>query len=282
MTDPDDVKALLGRALDPEPPLVLDRERVLAEGRRGLRARRTAAIGGAAAAVAVVVIGATALSGGVSSLPDQRVQPAGPGSSAAASAPAPPDVVPVSSAPVPTTPTAPPPSARAADLPAWTLSPAEAARLSEALRAADIPWPKPVTALEPHGHAGEWHTFTPANTADMLLLTPEGNRILTIGAQPSSESRAPVGCASARDGAPMPDCTRKRLPDGTVVRVLSSAPPSPGSGPVVLLVTAQRADGTTVEITETSGEGGKWLHKPVMPEETLIRIATIPGLGVSR
>jgi hypothetical protein len=57
----EDVKGLLGRAFGQEPPLGIDRDAVLAQGRKRLRRRRLAEAGGVIAAVVVVAVGATTL-----------------------------------------------------------------------------------------------------------------------------------------------------------------------------------------------------------------------------
>lgn len=65
-TDPrerDDVRSVIHRALDEEPELGLEPQEILSLARRRLRTRRYAGIGGVAAAVAGVTLGATLLTG---------------------------------------------------------------------------------------------------------------------------------------------------------------------------------------------------------------------------
>lgn len=57
----DDVKELLGRAFGDEPPLRIDREVVLEQGRKRLRRKRFIDTGSVVAAVVVAVVGATTL-----------------------------------------------------------------------------------------------------------------------------------------------------------------------------------------------------------------------------
>ncbi|MGH3862361.1 hypothetical protein [Actinokineospora sp.] len=67
-TDPrerDDVRSVIHRALDEEPELGLEPQEILSLARRRLRTRRYAGIGGVAAAVAGVTLGATLLTGPV-------------------------------------------------------------------------------------------------------------------------------------------------------------------------------------------------------------------------
>ncbi|MBC6448920.1 hypothetical protein [Actinokineospora xionganensis] len=61
----DDVREVIHRALDEEPELGLEPQEILSLARRRLRTRRYAGIGGVAAAVAGVTLGATLLTGPV-------------------------------------------------------------------------------------------------------------------------------------------------------------------------------------------------------------------------
>jgi hypothetical protein len=61
----EDVREVIHRALDEEPELGLEPQAILSLARRRLRARRYAGIGGVAAAVAGVTLGASLLSGPV-------------------------------------------------------------------------------------------------------------------------------------------------------------------------------------------------------------------------
>jgi hypothetical protein len=71
----DDVKELLGRAFGEEPPLRIDRDEVLQQGRKRLRRRRFLEAGGVVAAVVVAVVGAATLTNLAGSEPD-RLPPA--------------------------------------------------------------------------------------------------------------------------------------------------------------------------------------------------------------
>ncbi|HEX6356827.1 hypothetical protein [Actinophytocola sp.] len=77
----DDVKHLLGRAFGEEPPLGIDRDEVLRDGRKRLRRRRLFASGGVVAAVVVVAIGAATLPNLVDDSTPERMPPAATGTS---------------------------------------------------------------------------------------------------------------------------------------------------------------------------------------------------------
>jgi hypothetical protein len=77
VTDDPDIKDLLGRAFDQEPPLRIDRDEVFRVGRTRLRRRRVFEAGGAVAAVVVAVVGASLLTGMVGEdTDDDRIPPA--------------------------------------------------------------------------------------------------------------------------------------------------------------------------------------------------------------
>jgi hypothetical protein len=71
----DDVKDLLGRAFGQEPPLRIDRDEVIQQGRKRLRRRRMFEASGVVAAVVVVAIGAATLTNLTDSEPE-RMPPA--------------------------------------------------------------------------------------------------------------------------------------------------------------------------------------------------------------
>jgi hypothetical protein len=73
----DDVKELLGKAFGQEPPLGIDRDEVLREGRKRLRRRRYFASGGVVAAVVVAAVGAATLTNLAGSSAPERMPPAG-------------------------------------------------------------------------------------------------------------------------------------------------------------------------------------------------------------
>jgi hypothetical protein len=71
----DDIKELLGRAFGEEPPLRIDRDEVLQQGRKRLRRRRFFEAGSVVAAVVVAVVGAATLTNLAGSEPE-RLPPA--------------------------------------------------------------------------------------------------------------------------------------------------------------------------------------------------------------
>ncbi|TDV40012.1 hypothetical protein [Actinophytocola oryzae] len=71
----EDIKDLLGRAFGQEPPLGIDRDEVLEQGRKRLRRRRLFEAGGVVAAVVVAAVGAATLTNLSGSEPD-RMPPA--------------------------------------------------------------------------------------------------------------------------------------------------------------------------------------------------------------
>ncbi|MGQ0840389.1 hypothetical protein [Actinokineospora sp.] len=262
----DDVKDLLGRAFADEPPLRLDRDAVLADGRRRLRRRRTAAIGGVTAAVAAAVVGATALTGGALGQPDE-LQPAAPSISTTTT----PSLLPTTG--VPDSPRTAPPS--------QILQPPAAAsgRLSEVLRAAPIAWPPVITDMK--GDARPWYQFDGKGKATADLVTRQGKRSLVVTVTPTAPRDDAIICPGVPSGRPLPNCTRQELPDGGTIRVNVDEPlgGSPAS-PLSVVVTAARADGTTVTVTETSGTGPQWRTDQIVPTDVLVAIATLPGFSL--
>lgn len=106
MTDDSDIKELLGRALEDEPPMRIDRGEVFQQGRKRLRRRRILEAGSVVAGVVVVAVGAVIFTGSH----DQRA-----GIPAAASdqtEPAPPTLM---ATPVPSEEPAPPSSGQSLD-----------------------------------------------------------------------------------------------------------------------------------------------------------------------
>lgn len=63
MTDDSDIKELLGRALEDEPPMRIDRGEVFRQGRKRLRRRRMLEAGSVVAGVMVIAVGAITLTG---------------------------------------------------------------------------------------------------------------------------------------------------------------------------------------------------------------------------
>ncbi|MBM7770723.1 hypothetical protein JOD54_000927 [Actinokineospora baliensis] len=253
----DNVRDLLGKAFGDEPPLGVDREAVFAEGRRRLRRRRAAASGGVAAAVAVAVFGAAALSGGALGIGQPEVIPAAPPSSAGAtSVPEPQPIKPPVSAQVTTT----------TKLPT-TFAP----RQADLLRKAGLVWPAEVS-LRSQRAGRQWYEFNDDGEANIILGTPKGPRVLVIRVYFTTAQEHMIECLNAQTRKPLPNCSRSVV-NGAQVRINRDYPPD---GPAVVLVTADRPDGGTVEVMETADLGGRL--DQVIPDSTLTRIATLPGL----
>lgn len=243
---PGDVKALLGRALDGEPPLRIDRDEVFAEGRARLRRRRSIAIGGVAGAVVAAALGTTALTGGLLGQPAGDIGPA-----ASVSAP----VVP---RPPASTTTSSPQTAGGSGL---TVSwPA----LSEALTR-QIPWPAEVTSV--HGRPGANQDFQfEGNSLMVVLESASGDRSLVVTVEPPNTLR--MFCRAGED------CFREERPDGFVIRRKTDH----ANGTETVLVNIRRSNGAEISVVESPwGDHARPLR--LLPDELFAAIGTAPGLG---
>lgn len=240
---PDDVKALLGRALDGEPPLGIDRDQVFAEGRARLRRRRSIAISGVAAAVVAAALGTTALTGGLLSQPTGDVGPA-----ASASRPA------VSLNP-PTTHALPNGSGPGV---IW-------GQLSEAVRPGSPLWPTEVTGVRGTGQGPGEFQFR-GLVLTVHLASASGARRLTITLEPSGTLR--MFCRSGED------CHLQENVDGTVIRTKIDH----DNDRETVLVNIRRSNGREVSVVESPaadhGRPGR-----LLPVELLATIGTFPGLA---
>ncbi|MFC5285756.1 hypothetical protein ACFPM7_01715 [Actinokineospora guangxiensis] len=250
----EDVRRMLSAAVGGEPPLGLDREAVFAEGRRRLRVRRTATVGGAAVAVVAVVLGMSALSGAQFGLRED-VGPAAP-------APATTSGSASTTSPL----TSPPAVAPEATV---TASPPTTDRLGAVLRDAKIPWPRGV-AVE--GEGKEWFAFDQSGTATFNLVAKDAaRRLLTVRVYPGG---APEFVC--REG-----CRIEPAPDRTLVAVRHAKPTEAG-GPIAVEVMTMSGTGRDVQVVETAGFGPPWRVEPLLPDDVLVAIATIPGLAGGR
>ncbi|TDP97096.1 hypothetical protein [Labedaea rhizosphaerae] len=254
MTGNDTVRRVLERGFGTEPPVGLDRDDLIARGKRRLRRQRAAAISGVAlAAVAVLTVTSMTTSWFTGS-------PTG-------SAPA-------ASRPTTTTTLATKPS-----------SPKQ--RLGEALRTAPITWPDEITART--GNPGpHWYDFrygylpsadSTGYEANMKLDTPKGYRWLTIDVLGVPAGTHAPECVGAQSKKPLPDCFRTRFPDGTELRV-DAETPADASYPTIVLVTVVRPDHTQVDVMETSSVGNGARSSQVMPTQVLIQLAKLPGFAM--
>lgn len=255
MNDDRDVRRLLEAAVRHEPPLALDRDAVFREGRRRLRVRRTATVGGTAVAVAAVVIGMTALSGANFGLSD----PVGP----AVQLPAV-----TTAAPSPTSASATPEITAPVTMTTRQLPPRE--ELARALREGPDVFPAEVD-LE--GEGRDWFAFDGSGTARFHLVADDrSRRLLTIAVVP--DSVVPPPC-------PYEDCQQWSYDAETLVFV-RTLPPAQEADPYAIEVTALRKAGITVRVVESAGVGPPWRKDPIMPVKSLVELATIPGFAVKR
>lgn len=241
---PDDVKALLGRALDGEPPLGIDRDEVFAEGRARLRRRRSIAIGGVATAVVAAALGTTALTGGLLSAPAGDVGPAASASGAA-------------SPPTPST-------TQSKRTPPGPGSDALWGQLSEAVRPGSPLWPSEVTGVRGTGQGPGEFQFR-GSVLTVHLASASGARRLTITLEPSGTLR--LFCRAGED------CHLQENVDGTVIRTKID---HDGERETVL-VNIRRANGREISVVEAPAEDhGR--PRRLLPVEILATIGTFPGL----
>lgn len=267
MNDEPDVRRLLEAAVRHEPPLGLDRDAVVEEGRRRLRVRRTATVGGAAMAVVAVVLGMTALSGANLGLPDE-IGPAAPATTAA----------PVTSAlPHSALTTSPPQSAGSREAPVAvttnTRAPTSAGRpdLGVVLLRAPVAWP---AGVRREGEGGEWFAFDEKGVAAFHLVAADESRRMVRVQVAGDGSFAEPAC-------PVETCQEHVEADGT--RLFVTTEPAEQRGGLSTTVVALRPGGVHVRVVETAGVGPPWRPKPLLDEATLVSLATLPGFdGVKR
>ncbi len=267
MTDEQDVRRLLSAAVRGEPPLALDRAAVFAEGRRRLRVRRTATVGGAAVAVVAVVLGMSALSGAQFGMRGDVGPAAPPAVPVPATIGAPATTSPP---PVATTPVA-EPSVTSTERPEATRSPtavdpAVRGRLGVVLRDAKIPWPPGVSVA---GDGAEWFAFDESGTATFHLVAKDAARRI-VSVRVFAGAAPPVACGEG--------CRLAPAPDGSLVSVRYAKPAGSG-GPVSVEVATTPGAGAGVRVVETAGFGPPWQAEPLLPDDVLVAIATIPGLA---
>ena len=257
MNDEPDVRRLLEAAVRHEPPLALDRDAVLEDGRRRLRVRRTATVGGAAMAVVAVVLGMTALSGANFGMSD-GIGPAAP-------------LAPVTSAPpysaVTTSPE--PPASREAPVAVTTTTqvPTSAATVDLGvvlLRATSV-WPEGVR-VEADG--GEWYDFDEQGIAAFHLVAADDSRRMMRVQVAGDGSVADPAC-------PVKTC--RAFVDGGGTRLFVITEPVEPRGGLSTTVVALRPGGVHVRVVETTGVGPPWRPEPLLDESALVSLATLPG-----
>jgi hypothetical protein len=268
-----EIRDMVGSALHDEPPLGIDRARVVRSGRRRLRARRAGLAGGAALGVVAAVLAAVTVAGGQAPSEELATGVSSTGSATAAT-PAPKGVGCPGRPNAADVPRGGPPGTAPAARPV-TADPAalaEAGRLTQAFSRFAIPAPAGVTvpnavfcAREP-GYG--WH-------AEVVLKAPWGERTVYLDVRPRG-GQPPGECATFGGAV---TCTTQTLSDGTALRI-DEGPPVEPTQPVLFTVTAWRSDGTVVSVMETGtmGPEGKPATPRVLDTDALIKIATAPEL----
>lgn len=244
MTDEPDIKDLLGRAFDREPPLGIDRDEVLQAGRKRLRRRHVLASSGVVAAVVVAAVGAAALT----TLPDAG--PAlPPAASTTTSRPAPGLELPLTSRPTPSAPTTtgtPDPPSTDGSTTAWA-SGEYGTQLTQALYQSGVVSRDNVK--ERPGERDPVFQFGDGVyqfTGDIIIGSASGELMVTvervqpggviscddvpspyIGCRTPSEAIVPVVVASSTDvSGERRNLAMVVLPDGTRVTAVASNTPS--------------------------------------------------------
>ncbi|MBC6446691.1 hypothetical protein [Actinokineospora xionganensis] len=243
---PDEVKALLGRALDGEPPLDLDRDAIFADGRARLRRRRSIAIGGAAMAVVVAVVGTSALAGG---LIGQSADDLGLGASASAPPSRPPVSVTTSKARPSTTENRPP---------------VEWPRLTDELLTGKIPWPAEVTSVRGKPGSPRGFQFDGA-TLELVLGSASGERLLTVRVEPPNTLR--MFCRQGEY------CFREEMPTGLVVRTKTDH----SDGRETVFANVRMPNGEEISLIESAWGDRARPHR-LLPYPLFTSIGTTPGL----
>ncbi|PPK67812.1 hypothetical protein V5P93_007154 [Actinokineospora auranticolor] len=259
----DDVRELLEVALRGEPPMGLDRAGVIADGKRRLRRRRQAAVGGVTLAVAFAVFGAAAISGGAFGLRPEQVGPAAPPPSTSSSVdPGAPAAAPAPVSTVTQSPVAPStsPGTRAPEMEYPDYS-----TFATSMREMAKKWPAEIFTKTSYEGAYEWNTKGPDGWMKATLHTKLGNRLLTVRMYYTGEFSHSTACQQ------QPSCYT-RVQDRTPLRVTRTE-----ERPTIVQVVADRPDGRTVEVTETIGEGSGWRFDQVLGDDLLISIAVGAG-----
>jgi hypothetical protein len=272
----DDVKELLGRAFGEEPPLRIDRDEVLQQGRKRLRRRRYLEAGSVVAVVVVAVVGAATLTNLAGSDPD-RLPPAagqqGPMQQEGPELPLPsPTTLPSASLPSDSAETAPPGVVPAQEV---------AAALTKALYDSKI---VQVVKVEPlPGNSGE-PQFEQYDTqyvyeADVVRSDAQGYLHIAVdyapGAVVSCESVPEpfTGCEVVKDRTAPWSNAYYESPDGER-RVYVS----------VVLDSGFRLAATASNYTLRDREAGKQPNvkaEPVLSRDELAELLLRAGLGVS-
>lgn len=261
MSEPvsDEVRDMISKALREEPPVRVDYDAVVADGRRRRTRRQVGIVGGAVLGVAAVV-GSAVLVGGLGT--NQSLVPAGPTPGTTTPAPpAPGCVVPAR-------------TGGFTQSPPGTASPeelAESARLSEAFARFAVPLPAGVS-MDPA--AARLCAIKDSWGAQFTLHSAAGDRAVFIEVQPSGP-RQPDVCPPPTRRA---RCAVRSLADQTPITIIED-PPASATQPVMVSVTALRADGTLVRVMETGSESPRPAPR-ILTDDALAAIVSAPQLKV--
>jgi hypothetical protein len=261
----DEVRTMIGTALENEPPIGIDYGTVRAAGRRRVVRRNTGIAG--AAALAVAGVAGLAVTVGQLSVGLGQEPAAGPISAPTSTEAS--RLMPAEGCVVPAM------SGGFGDIPDGQASDeelAESARLTEAFGRFAFPPLPPGVTMDPDkprlcAIQESWGT-------NFTLRTPDGEREVLLEVKPRA-GQAPGECRTL-DGSVR--CAITRAPDGSQVRI-SDTPPPERTQPRLVDVTAWRPDGTIVRILETGSEDPTPAPR-VLDDHALIAIATAPELRV--
>lgn len=271
----DDIKELLGRAIGEEPPLRIDRDEVLQQGRKRLRKRRFLEAGSVVAAVVVAVVGAATLTNLAGSEPD-RLPPA-------ASYPRPaPQEGPELPLPSTTTPSDVPPSASGAVAPPVAVSAPEVARqLTKALYDSEIVLVGKFEPLPGNSGTPEFQLYDSQYVfeADVVRTDSRGYLHIAVNYAPG----AVANCESVPE--PFGDCKLGKAGAGPVTHAYYAGP----DGEYRVYVSVVLANGTQLAATASNytlrdreaGTKPDPKAQPVLNGDELAELLTKAGLGAS-
>lgn len=256
----DEVRDMIGKALDGEPPVGLDYETVLGEGRRRRTRRHLGIVAGA-------VLGVVAVAGTAVTVNQLTASPA--------NAPA---GRPTTTTTSPTAPHPPLPAGcrirTAGSEPVSESELAESGRLTAAFIAFRFPALPAGVSMEPV--KPEFCAGTDRWQTTITLSGPKGTRSLIIDVL-SRRGQAPGECNHLNTHV---ECKVSTLADGTVLR--STVSPAPNrSAPTLVNLDAWRPDGTIVRLLETGGEQPAGAAPRILGDNELRTIVTTPELKVN-
>ena len=270
----DDIKELLGRAFGEEPPLRIDRDEVLQQGRKRLRKRRFFEAGSVVAAVAVAVVGAATLANLAGSEP-ARLPPA---ASYPRSAPQEGPELPLPSTATPSD----VPSASGAVVPPVAVSDPEVARqLTKALYDSEIVLVGKFEPLPGNSGTPEFQQYDTQYVfeADVVRTDSQGYLHIAVTYAPGTVAN----CESVPE--PFGDCKLGKAGDGPVTHAYYEGP----DGENRVYVSVVLANGTQLAAIASNytlrdrdaGTRPNPKAQPVLSGDELAELLTKAGLGAS-